>query len=94
MEDSVYRFPEACSVKDESIEWQGCKLAEESGEVCQAIVKGTRQQVISECIDVIQVCENILRKCGCTDGMVRDALDAHIDRCSDRGYYVDEEALF
>lgn len=94
MSNSLYRFPEAYSVRDESIEWQGCKLAEETGEVCQAIVKGTRQQVIAECVDVIQVCENILRACDCTEGMLRDAFNAHLVYCSDRGYYVDEEALF
>lgn len=94
MTDSMYRFPEAWSVGDESIEWQGCKLAEEAGEVCQAIVKGTRQEIIAEVVDVIQVCENILHKAGATEGMVREAFNAHIVKCSDRGCYVDDEAMF
>lgn len=89
----MYRFPEAWSVRDYDATWQAAKLAEECGEVSQEIIKGTSQQVISEVIDVMQVCENILRKYGCTEGMYRDAMNDHIVRCEERGYYVTEESL-
>lgn len=89
----MYRFPEAWSVRDNDIMWQAAKLSEECGEVAQAIIKGTRQQVISEVIDVMQVCENILRKCECTDGMYRNAMNDHLVRCEERGYFVTQKAM-
>lgn len=90
---SMYRFPEAWSIRDHGMVWQAAKLAEECGEVSQAIIKGTRQKVISEVIDVMQVCENILHQCECTEGMYREAMNSHIVKCEERGVYVDDEAV-
>lgn len=88
-----YMFPESCSVHDQSMTWQAAKLAEECGEVAAEVIDGNIERVISEVIDVMQVCENILRQCGCTDGMLYSSKMHHIASCRLRGYYVDEDAM-
>lgn len=85
-----YLFNEARSVKDKSIEWQAAKLAEETGEVCQAILHDCRyyDDIVQECIDVIQVAENIIRKLGYTDLEFTDQCGVHDRKMIFRNLYA------
>ena len=74
-----YQFSEAISVSTKSIEWQAAKLAEETGEVCQAILHDCKydNEIVQECLDVIQVAENIIRHYGYTDTEFDFACESH-----------------
>lgn len=68
--------------------WQGAKLAEECGEVNEAIIKmHGAQRVAEECIDVIQVCESILRTLNFKS--YGPLLDMHAVSQQERGYVQD-----
>lgn len=89
-----YRLPEYKSVTDEDFNWHAAKLAEETGEVCQTICKRKNlQETVAECIDVIQCCENIMRKAGITDSCLQSLFEQHVAKDEERGYLKEEGVL-
>lgn len=90
-----YTMPETSCAKYEGTAFNAAKLAEETGEVCQAIVKRKNpEEIASECMDVIQCAENMLRRLDFTDNMVRAMRANHIASCFERGYYINEGEMF
>lgn len=93
----TYNFPKFKSVDDKSLNWQGNKLAEETGEVCREINRfryaddlvdpGFKSaNLVLEILDVIQVCENILRMMGYNEETLEHAKEVHIEDCFKRDY--------
>lgn len=84
-----YMFPPHKDIKLYEASYHAAKLCEEAGEVCEAIIKPdkTPEDVVAECMDVMQVCETIMRYYGVTDGMYYDAKLEHIKKDDDRDYY-------
>lgn len=82
-----YRFP-AMKTDDPPIV-HCAKLAEEVGEVCEAVLKQhkTVSDVIDECMDVMQVCETLLRSMYVTDEEFQTYATDHVSKLQERGYY-------
>ena len=82
-----YTLPMFNSVMEQNLTWHAAKLSEETGEVCQAIIKDFDAiDIALECVDVIQCAENILRKLNLTPGLMDQVRQAHIDSADRRGY--------
>ena len=82
-----YTLPLFNSVLEQDLTWHAAKLSEETGEVCQAIIKNRNPiDVALECMDVIQCAENILRKLDLTPGLIDQLREIHIKNCDGRGY--------
>lgn len=95
MERIGYTLPEYWSVSEEELTWHAAKLAEEAGEVCQAVCK--RKDVLDiaeECIDAMQCLENILRHIGITDGCLAALRIAHVEKDAKRGYIREEGSIY
>lgn len=91
-----YMFPAHKDIKLHEASYHAAKLCEEAGEVCEAIIKPykTPEDVVAECMDVIQVCETIMRYYGVTDGMHDDAIIEHLKKDANRLYYEDGREFF
>lgn len=88
--DEGYTMPLFNSVMEQDLIWHAAKLAEETGEVCQGIVKNKAPvDVALECMDVIQCAENVLRKLRLTPGMMNDLRAMHVRSCENRGYVAE-----
>lgn len=86
VDGSGYVMPEVVFADDDLLEICA-KLSEETGEVCQAVVKNRSvHEIASELLDVQQVTENMFRHIGYTDGMMSDARAQHWDKMKRRGF--------
>ena len=87
MSSQGYTLPLFNSVVENDLIWHAAKLSEETGEVCQAIIKNRKPVNIAlECMDVIQCAENILRKLNLTPGLIDQLREMHVIDCAERGY--------
>ncbi len=82
-----YMFPEMKTVKENTLEFAVCKLAEEVGEVAEVICK-RNGYIMDEVMDVMQCCENILRKLYVSDDFYDELVMRHIEHERGRGYYA------
>lgn len=90
--NSGYVMPELVFADDDLFEICA-KLAEETGEVCQAVSKNKSvHEIAQELLDVQQVTENMLRKIGYTDSVLSDARVQHWIAMKRRGY-IKEDVL-
>lgn len=63
-------------------EWHAAKLAEEVGEVCQAVCKKMpKRKIAEECIDVIHSAECMLRKLGFSSKEVTKLMKEEDEDC-------------
>lgn len=86
-----YTLPKYKSVGDKFLLWHVAKLSEECGEVCQSLLKDkSYEETASECIDVIQCAENILRRIGISENELVELKKKHVIKDAKRGYIEEE----
>lgn len=82
----AYRLPEIKSKK--SVSDQVLKINEELDEVYRAFAEG-RDRIIEETVDVMQACETLLHKLGCSDEEFAATIEKVVFKNETRGYYDD-----